>query len=266
MRDGEQISMYIIKPKDFQNKKAAAYFYAHGGGGWALTAKHFEPAMATSTLNLECVLFSIDYRLAPEHKCPGGQQDFVDCMNYVLANPDKYGIDPAKTCMAGCSGGGWIVAGAANLLAKSNDLGKVRALFIHTGNLSNAANDVPEDQWEHYDKDYDYDQHFVKSCFNACSGFDENFNNMYQDDQLFPGRASDQILKKYPPTVIWTSEFDFLRRDNETFAARLKGLGKLAAMSNMPGVTHGYHQMEESQEVTWFQEEEKLAFTSLVDY
>jgi acetyl esterase/lipase len=45
----------------------------------------------------------------------------------------------------------------------------------------------------------------------------------------------------YPPTVVWTSEFDFLRKDNEIFAEKLKAVGKLAEISHMPGVTHAYH-------------------------
>lgn len=72
----------------------------------------------------------------------------------MLANAAKYGIDPAKNCIAGCSGGGWIIAGAANLMAKANDLGKIKAVFIHTGMLSNASADIPEDQLQPYENEY----------------------------------------------------------------------------------------------------------------
>lgn len=90
-----------------------------------------------------------------------------------------------------------------------------------------------------------------------------DWDNQHNDEQLYPGKASDDILKLYPPTVVWTSEYDFLRRCNEDFAARLKAVGKLAEMSEMPGSPHGYHQMgdpETMPEVKWFMEEEKLAF------
>ena len=62
-----------------------------------------------------------------------------------MANAAKYGIDQTKVSAGGVSGGGWILIGAANLMAKSNDLGKVKALFVETGMLSNAAQDLPED-------------------------------------------------------------------------------------------------------------------------
>ena len=87
MRDGAEISMYVIKPKTLTSKSAPGYFYAHGGGGWALGAHHLEANMMITALNLDCVVFNIDYRLAPEHKCPGPQEDFVDCMDHVFADP-----------------------------------------------------------------------------------------------------------------------------------------------------------------------------------
>ena len=68
-----------------------------------------------------------------------------------------------------------------------------------------------------------------------------DFDNQKNDELLYPGKASDNILKQYPQTVIWTSEFDMYRRDNEKFGQRLKSHGKLAEISKMPGVMHGYH-------------------------
>ena len=93
-----------------------------------------------------------------------------------------------------------------------------------------------------------------------------DFENQQNDDQLFPGKAPDDILKRYPQTVIWTSEYDFLRRDNETFAKRLKKLGKLAALGEMPGVGHGYQAFSFNEpENKEFYEQEKLAFKHLVE-
>jgi acetyl esterase/lipase len=94
--------------------------------------------------------------------------------------------------------------------------------------------------------------------------YSTDWEKQQNDDQVFPGRTTDEILKKYPPTVIWTAEWDFLRRDCEVFAERLKKHGKLAEFSMMPGRAHGFQQFGNSQETTWFEEEEKLAFDHLV--
>ena len=101
-----------------ETEEAAAYIYAHGGGAFVFQASDFDNTMAVTCLNLDCVVISVNYRKGPEVKCPRGQQDFVDAVLYISENPSQFGIDSSRICMAGISGGGWIVTGAANLLAK----------------------------------------------------------------------------------------------------------------------------------------------------
>jgi len=48
----------------------------------------------------------------------------------------------------------------------------------------------------------------------------------------------DEQLRKLPPFVIFTSEFDFLRRDCLALAAKGKRIGKLLDMSDIPGAGH----------------------------
>ena len=60
---------------------------------------------------------------------------------------------------------------------------------------------------------------------------------------------------------MFTSEFDIFRRDNLRYAERLKAVGKLIDVSDMPGVTHAYQTIDyDIQETTWFYEEEKMVF------
>lgn len=79
---------------------------------------------------------------------------------------------------------------------------------------------------------------------------------------MYPGRISDAFLKTVPPFVIWTSEFDFYRRDNLKMAERGKKVGKLLDISDMPGVMHGYQcdNFDTDQETKWCLEEERMAF------
>ena len=119
-RDGaHQIELRVYSHAEVQ-KDAPVYVYAHGGGGFVFDAKTADNMMAVSCLNLDCVIISVDFRNGPEVKCPVGQEDFVDAVNYIFAHPADFasGIDLSRVCLAGISGGGWIVAGAANILAK----------------------------------------------------------------------------------------------------------------------------------------------------
>ena len=59
-------------------------------------------------------------------------------------------------------------------------------------------------------------------------------------------------MKKYPPVVVYTAEFDYLRRDNEKFAKRLSAIGRLVDIEVMPGCTHGLMGTgADSQEAKW---------------
>lgn len=92
-----------------------------------------------------------------------------------------------------------------------------------------------------------------------------DWDNQQNDDQLFPGLVSDELLAKMPPTAIFTSELDFLLRDCVNFAERLNKHGKLIGISNMPGTTHCYWGMHfETKETLGFYEDEKLAFDSYI--
>ena len=194
--------------------------------------------MAVTANNLNCVVVSVDYRKGPEVRCPQGQRDFVDALNHVLDNSSKFNIDPKKICIAGTSGGAWIVTGAANILGKSGKLGKVKALFIHSGMLSDETRDIPTNELHPHERDWGQHASTMTTVYKLHA---TDFENQKQDDQLYPGKVSYEILKAYPPTVIWTSEYDIYKRDNEKFAERLKREGKLQDISIMPGVMHGYH-------------------------
>lgn len=83
--------------------------------------------------NMNCVFFNVGFRNGPEVKAPQNQEDFVAVVRHVFENAEDFGVDASKICISGRSGGGWICAGAANLMAKAGDIDKVKAMFIHVG-------------------------------------------------------------------------------------------------------------------------------------
>ena len=59
----------------------------------------------------EVVVFNVDYRLAPEAKCPENIKDFYSVLKYVIDNSSTLGVDPARVAIWGESGGGYLTAG-----------------------------------------------------------------------------------------------------------------------------------------------------------
>jgi len=56
---------------------------------------------------------------------------------------------------------------------------------------------------------------------------------------LFPGKAPEEILKKFPPTVVLEVEFDFYITEATRFARRLRAAGRLLELIVIPGLGHG---------------------------
>jgi len=153
--DGYQVEVFVYTPKSLkESKPVPAYVWAHGGGAVISEAKDYHKNCCVIAVNLNCVVFNVDFRNGPETKCPQNQKDYVAALKYVLQHGATYNVDTSKVCMAGISGGGWIVSGAANLLAKANELHKVKALFIHTGMLSNETSYLKREDLTVYERDW----------------------------------------------------------------------------------------------------------------
>ena len=59
----------------------------------------------------DVIVFNVDYRLAPEAKCPENILDFYSVLKYVLDNSAALAVDPARVAVWGESGGGYLTAG-----------------------------------------------------------------------------------------------------------------------------------------------------------
>merc|ERR1711992_338667 len=126
--DGKyEVTVHVYTPKKLKgNAKNAAYLYAHGGGAVAATAAVMKPWLDYIAVVGDVVVFNVDYRLAPETKCPNNVKDFYMAVKYVIENAEKLGIDAKKIAIAGDSGGGYICLGAEVMLAQNDETDLVK--------------------------------------------------------------------------------------------------------------------------------------------
>ena len=85
-----------------QNDRILLYF--HGGGmviGSPRNSRYFTVALAQST---KMRVLSVDYRLAPEHPYPAGNEDCVKVYKWLLST----GIKPKNIVIGGLSAGGYL--------------------------------------------------------------------------------------------------------------------------------------------------------------
>ncbi len=68
-----------------------------------------------------CVVVSVDYRMAPEHRAPVAVEDCVDATTWVGVNGDVLRADTSRMAVAGDSAGGNLAAVVAQVLRDHGD-------------------------------------------------------------------------------------------------------------------------------------------------
>lgn len=80
------------------------------GGGWRSGDKSFQHPLAIETAAKGYITASVEYRLSPEAKYPASVEDIMDAVIWLKKNAGKYGGNPAKFALSGCSSGGHLAA------------------------------------------------------------------------------------------------------------------------------------------------------------
>src|SRR6185312_2091579 len=90
-------------------------------GGTIVGSPQIEsPTIGHLARELDAVVVSPDYRLAPEHPFPAPLDDCMATLSWVRDNADKLGIDADRIAVAGASAGGGLTAAVAQ---RSHDEG-----------------------------------------------------------------------------------------------------------------------------------------------
>ena len=226
------VDVHVYTPKVLENQKnRAAFLYAHGGGAIAGRADEFETSLRHTAHTRDLVVFNVDYRLAPETKCPNNIKDFYEVIKYVHTNADSLGIDPNKIVIAGDSGGGYICLGSMVLLAERGEVHMVKLAIPGIPMVDDYCFGDPlcmtvEEREAALP---------MRSCWEKIA---DNFEEQKSSPYLFPGKASDEILAKFPPTIINEMEFDMFITEASRLATRLKRVGRLLEFIVIPGHCH----------------------------
>jgi acetyl esterase len=208
--------------------------YFHGGG-WVLGSVETHDPVCRSLANAaECVVVSVDYRLAPEHKFPAAAEDCYTATLWVRTIAPLINGDADRIAVGGDSAGGNL---AAVVTQMARDRGGPLLSFqllvypvtdyylpgtpSYQGNADGyfLTRDDMEWFWNHY-----------------LSGEADAVN-----PYACPSRA--ESLRGLPPALVITAEFDPLRDEGEAYAARLLDAGVAVRLVRYDGMIHGFFSM-----------------------
>ena len=210
-----------------------ALIYFHGGG-WVIGNLDTHDGVCRALTNAAgCVVVSVDYRLAPEHKFPAAADDAYAAACWAAANAAVIGIDPTRLAVGGDSAGGNLAAVVA-LMARDRGTPRLRLqLLVYPVTDARMNTASYRDNADGYFLTRDMMQwfwnHYLRS---AADG-----ENPYAS----PLRATD--LRALPPAVVMTAEYDPLRDEGEAYAAQLRAAGVPVQLTRYPGMIHGFFGM-----------------------
>src|SRR5688572_28205988 len=104
--DGVPVRIY--KDSKATGQRVIIYFH---GGGFVLYGldSHDRVCRRLCKMN-DCIVVSVDYRLAPEHSFPAAHEDSLKALQWVRKNIASNGGNPEDIVLAGDSAGGNIAA------------------------------------------------------------------------------------------------------------------------------------------------------------
>lgn len=210
-----------------------AILHMHGGGFIVGSAAEYVPVLQAQARALDCVIVSVDYRLAPETPFPGSLEDNYAALKWLYENSEALGVDPQRIAVQGESAGG---GHAAMLAIAARDRGEVPVMFQcltypMLDDRTGSSRAVPA--------------HLGTCCWTA------KYNRMGWSAFLgmpagsrsvpagaVPARVAD--LRGLPPTFIWVGSLDLFVQENLAYADRLSSAGVPVELHLAPGVYHGF--------------------------
>lgn len=196
----------------------------HGGGYIAGTAKHFRGFFGALSRELAMTGTSVDYRLAPEHPYPAALDDALAAYEALLSS----GVGADRVVVTGESAGGGLAV-ALVLAARDRGLPLPRALLLWWPFLDLTGEG--ETVRTNAGRDFLTPQLIQLSAQSYLGSTDP------REPLAAPLFAE---LAGLPPVHLQVGEFDLLRSDAETFAAKLREAGVPVDLTVKKGGVHGF--------------------------
>jgi acetyl esterase/lipase len=104
--------------------------YAHGGGFVTGNLDTDHAQCVELVRATDCLIVSVDYRLAPEHPCPAALDDVEAAFYYAIQHARELNADPTRIAVAGRDAGAALVSG---LTQRVFDAGgpRIRLQLLH---------------------------------------------------------------------------------------------------------------------------------------
>jgi acetyl esterase/lipase len=214
-----------------------AILHMHGGGFVFGSAESFLYALQDIAAALDCVIVSVDYRLAPETPFPGALEDNYAGLKWLHSHAEELGADAGRIAVMGESAGG---GHAAMLAIAARDRGEVPLIYQalvypmlddRTGSSRAMPPHIGAYIWRPADNRFGW-----TSLLGRPAGSDE------VPYGAVPARVGD--LKGLAPAFIAVGSIDLFFDEDIEYARRLVEAGVPVELHVYPGCVHAFDFLE----------------------
>jgi len=231
----------IYQPTD-RPATLPALLWIHGGG-YVLGSVERDDLLAKHLARVgQCVVASVEYRLAPEHPFPAPVEDCYAALKWLSAHSAELGVNTSRIAIGGASAGGGLAAGLALLTRDRAEVEVAFQLLIYPmlddRNSAPASETVPDT--------------LVWTRENNRMGWRAYLGGEPGGADVSPyaaaARATD--LRGLPPAYIPVGDLDLFVDENMTYAQRLLAAGVPTELHVYPGAFHGFNGFVPSAEIS----------------
>ena len=225
---GGPLALRLYEPAHAGAGPLPILVYYHGGGWIRGDLDTHDDVCRYLCHHGGCLVASVDYRLAPEHRFPAALDDCDAATRWVAGNAARLGADPARLAVGGDSAGGNIACGVTLRTRERGEPVIAFQLLIYP------ATDLAGES---------------ESKRLYSSGYLLDSMPFYVASYIGPqGDAAAPLasplcapdLSGLPPAFVLTAGFDPLRDEGEAYAARLQAAGVRTAHRCHESMIHGF--------------------------
>ncbi len=229
--DGFKVPLRIYKPT-IQRKLPILMFFHAGGFVIGNINTHDKLCRRLAKLS-NCIVISVDYRLAPEYKFPTAHYDCYGATQWAFENAHTFGGNPLQIAVCGDSAGGNLAAGVCMLAKEKANFEISYQILLYPCTDGKLSKPSIENLSKGYILTKDIMEYFLKHYTNPQFPITHHlFSPMYA-----------QNLEGLPPAMIITGEYDPLKDEGKQYAENLANAGVKVTFQECKGMIHLFLQM-----------------------
>ena len=205
-------------------------FYIHGGGFTIGSPDTHNGLTRYLAHHADCIVVSLNYRLAPEHRFPAAVKDAFAAWQWLQREIASFGGDVSRVAIAGDSAGGTLAA-VVCLMARDAGLPQpLLQLLIYPG--THPAQNTPSH--------FSLAEGYLLTRANILWFFDQYAPTVAErhDWRFAPLEASD--LGGLAPAHVVLASHDPLVDEGIAYAERLRAAGNPVVLRVVAGMVHGF--------------------------